>query len=120
MKVRFSIVVLLAGLIAILSVPAQAHHSIPAFWYPDKTANLNLMVTDSATGNTVNYCILNVPNASFPVSVSAPIWSPDGKYLMVESRYATDKNKVLVVDLSNNSAFPIAENASPVGWLVSP
>lgn len=91
-----------------------------AFWYPDKEVNLNLMVTDYATGNTVNYCILNVPNASFPVSVSAPIWSPDGKYLMVENRYAPDKNKVLVVDLSNNSAFPIAKNASPIGWMVSP
>jgi hypothetical protein len=39
---------------------------------------------------------------------------------MVENRYATGRNKVLVVDLSNNSAFPKAENASPVGWMEAP
>jgi Tol biopolymer transport system component len=89
-----------------------------AFWLHDKEANSTLMVTDYATGNTVNYCIINVAQDSFPISVSAPIWSPDGKYLMVENRYANDKNRVLIVDLSTNSAFPIAENASPVGWMI--
>ena len=89
-----------------------------AFWLHDKEANTTLMVTDYATGNTINYCILNVLGASYPIGVSKPIWSPDGKYLMVENRYTTDKNKVLIVDLSTKSAFPIAENASPVGWMI--
>lgn len=89
-----------------------------AFWLHDEEANLTLMITDYKTGDTVNYCILNVPAASFPISVPAPIWSPDGKYLMVENRYATDKNKVLIVDIANSSAFTIAENASPVGWMI--
>ena len=89
-----------------------------AFWLHDKEANTTLMVTDSASGNIVNYCILNVLGASYPISVAAPIWSPDGKYLMIENRYTTDKNKVLIVDPSTNSAFPIAENASPVGWMI--
>jgi hypothetical protein len=65
----------------------------------------------------VNYCISNILDTSFTIGVSKPIWSPDGKYLMVENRYATDKNKVLIIDFSTNSAFPIAENASPVGWM---
>jgi hypothetical protein len=89
-----------------------------AFWLHDKEANTTLMVTDYETGKSVNYCITNNSGASFPISVSAPIWSPDGKYLMVENRYANDKNRVLIVELSTNSAFPIAENASPVGWMV--
>jgi dipeptidyl aminopeptidase/acylaminoacyl peptidase len=88
-----------------------------AFWLHDKDANTTLMVTDSVTGNSVNYCISNILDTSFPIGVSKPIWSPDGKYLMVENRYATDKNKVLIIDFSTNSAFPIAENASPVGWM---
>ena len=91
-----------------------------AFWLHDRKANSTLMVTDHAIGNTVNYCILNVAAASCPISFSAPFWSPDGKYLMIENRYATGKNKVLVVDPSNNSSFPIAENASPVGWMAAP
>ena len=89
-----------------------------AFWILDKEANTTLMVADYKTGNIVNHCILNVLGASFPISVSAPVWSPDSKYLMVENRYATDKNRVLIVDLSTNTAFPITENASPVGWMI--
>ena len=89
-----------------------------AFWLHDKEGNTTLMVTDTVRGNAVNYCILNVLRASYPISVSKPIWSPDGKHLMVENRYTTDKNKVLIIDLSTNSAFPIAENASPVGWMI--
>ncbi|HSA98011.1 MAG TPA: hypothetical protein VLF17_02930, partial [Candidatus Nitrosotenuis sp.] len=89
-----------------------------AFWLHDKDANTTLMVTDPLTGTSVNYCILNVLGASYPISVSKPIWSPNGKYLLVESRYTTDKNRVLLIDLSTNGAFPIAENASPVGWMI--
>jgi Tol biopolymer transport system component len=89
-----------------------------AFWLHDTEANPTLMVADYESGNTVDYCVTNVWRTAFPVRVSQPIWSPDGKYLMVENRYASDKNRVLVVDLSNKSAFPIAENASPDGWMV--
>ena len=88
-----------------------------AFWLHDREGNTTLMVTDAETGNTVNHCIINIRGAFSSHPVSAPIWSPDGKYVMVENRYASDKNKVLVVDLFNNRAFPIAENAIPTGWM---
>jgi hypothetical protein len=39
---------------------------------------------------------------------------------MVENRYATDKNKLFVVDLLSKLAFPIAENANPIDWMVTP
>ena len=91
-----------------------------AFWLHDEEGNLTLMVTDYKTGDAINYCILNVPTASFPISIPAPIWSPDGNYLMVENRYVTDMNRVLIVDLTKRIAFPIAENANPVGWMVAP
>jgi dipeptidyl aminopeptidase/acylaminoacyl peptidase len=103
--------------LAINSLSWSPDGSKIAFWLHDKDANTTLMVTDSVTGNSVNYCISNILDTSFPIGVSKPIWSPDGKYLMVENRYATDKNKVLIIDFSTNSAFPIAENASPVGWM---
>ena len=63
MKVRFSIAVLLAGLIAIHSVPAQAHHSIPAFWYPDKTIQV--------TGVVKEIKIIN-PHSVFVIEVTDP------------------------------------------------
>jgi len=92
-----------------------------AFWLYDSQENhTTLIVADSSTGEVVNYCILNVSLDAFPANLPAPIWSPDGKYLMVENRYEADKSKLLVVDLTNNIAFPIAENANPVGWMVAP
>ena len=63
----------------------------------------------------------------FPIYLPAPIWSPDGNKLLVENRYAPDKNnstqnksKLLVVDLQGKIAFPLAENENPVGWMVAP
>lgn len=88
-----------------------------AFWLYDGQGNDTLMVADYVTGDAINYCVLNVTQTHFPIGLSAPIWSPNGKYLLVESRYAIDKNKLLVVDISNKIAFPIAENANPVGWM---
>ena len=90
-----------------------------AFWLYDGQENhTTLMVADASTGQVTNYCVLNVTIDSFPVNVPTPIWSPDGKYLLVENRYAVDKSKLLVVDLLKNIAFPIAENANPLGWMV--
>ncbi|HLO33242.1 MAG TPA: hypothetical protein VK249_29105 [Anaerolineales bacterium] len=91
-----------------------------AFWLHDDQGNDTLMIADVATGEVTNYCILNVRQSHFPIYFPAPIWSPDGKYLIVENRYSADANKLLVVDLHNNTAFPIAENANPVGWMVAP
>lgn len=88
-----------------------------AFWIDDTGMDTTLMVADYETGSIVNYCIGNIFESAFPSRVSAPIWSPDGKYMMIENRYESDKNKVLIVDISNHYAFPIAENASPVGWM---
>ena len=91
-----------------------------AFWLNDKEGNLILMVADSITGKVVNYCILNVIADLFPMYLPAPIWSPDGGKLLVESRYAKDKSSLLIVDLDSNIAFPIAENQNPIGWMVKP
>jgi Tol biopolymer transport system component len=89
-----------------------------AFWLHDGQGNLTLMVANSLTGEVKNYCILNATVTRFPIDVSAPIWSPDGKYLLVENRYTADKSKLLVVDLLNNIAFPIAEMQNAVGWML--
>lgn len=91
-----------------------------AFWLPDGTGNKTLMVADGITGNVTNYCILNVTNDHFPIYLPAPIWSPDGSQLLVENRYASDKSKLLIVDILENIAFPIATDANPVGWMIKP
>lgn len=91
-----------------------------AFWFYDGQANDTLMMADARTGELTNYCILNVIKTNFPIGLPAPIWSPDGKYLMIENRSRADESKLLIVDIQNKVAFPITENASPVGWMIQP
>jgi len=91
-----------------------------AFWLHDGQGNLTLMIADTITGQVVNYCISNVTADLFPMYLPAPIWSPDGGKLLVESRYVQDKSSLLIVDLESNIAFPIAENQNPVGWMIKP
>lgn len=89
-----------------------------AFWRHNSEGNLTLIVVDVLTGEAKNYCIKNLASNSFPVDIPAPIWSPDENILLVESRYDIDKSRLLVVDISENIAFPIAENSIPIGWMI--
>lgn len=94
-----------------------------AFWLADGS-RINLMIVDTLTGSAVNYCISS-NLFLFPITLPAPIWSPDGNKLLVEHRYIQDKNgpnqnksQLLIVDLQNKIAFPIAEDESRVGWML--
>jgi hypothetical protein len=50
--------------------------------------------------------------------VPIPVWSPDGKYLLVEAASQTKgESEVLLVDVEANTAYPVATNRGPVGWL---
>ncbi|MEP7135481.1 MAG: hypothetical protein ABI904_11170 [Chloroflexota bacterium] len=96
-----------------------------AFWLNDGPSE-TLMVADALTGRVVNYCISS-DLFLFPIGLPAPIWSPDGNKLLVENRYAPDKNNpaqnksnLLIVDLQSKIAFPIAENQNPAGWMIKP
>ena len=91
-----------------------------AFWLHAGQGNSTLMVANSSTGDVINYCVLNVTSDSFSIYIPAPIWSPDGKQILVENRYTREKSNLLVVDLLSKIAFPIAENANPVGWMTTP
>ena len=63
MKERLFVSIVLAGVIVILGVPAQAHHSIPAFWYPDKNIQI--------TGVLKEVKIIN-PHSIFIIEVTGP------------------------------------------------
>jgi len=89
-----------------------------AFWL-DNGQDVTLMVADTLTGNVVNYCVSS-DLFLFPTYLPAPIWSPDGKQLLVENRHAEHKSSLLIVDITKNIAFPIAENENPVGWMTTP
>jgi hypothetical protein len=81
-----------------------------------------LAILDTITGHVTNYCIQGdyFAHVSGARKVSAPIWSPDSKQIVVENRYSEYQNRVILVDLDQEIAFLVAEEMEPVGWLLNP
>jgi len=94
-----------------------------AFWiiYPQHGTEWQLAIHDTLAQKTTAYCIVNNANSQlgFIHPLPAPIWSPDGKQLMLENRYDQVSNHVLILDPAQKTAFPVFENMYPVGWMVS-
>ncbi len=93
-----------------------------AFWLNleyqpgDQDANRTLAILNIETGKVVDLCFADGGKTSIP-----PVWSPDGKYLVV-SRYAPRENKdvhsdSVLIDLEQNLAINVGENIVVVGWL---
>jgi len=91
----------------------------------DDHAAQRLAVLDLATQEVTNYCL---PLESyrggddavpFFLSGTSPIWSPNGQQLIVESHYAKNASRVILVDIAQAFAVQIAENMMPAGWMKS-
>lgn len=100
-----------------------------AFWYsqPDKfdgTGDQKLAVLDISRGTVTDYCIKGESNAmtAEPRNVPAPIWSPDSRYLLVESKEnahtLNEKTRIVIVDLQQKTADILSENSELVGLLI--
>lgn len=105
-----------------------------AFWIDadgaDNTeANDNsLILLDIATKQMVDLCIKGYGNGqylSYEVNSSVsfmmhgqPVWSPDGKKLLV-TQYDADTQKIidLLIDLENKTAYQVAVDIEPIGWM---
>jgi hypothetical protein len=83
-----------------------------------------LMVLDTETGEVTDYCIsgdtFRIASTDVVDYSPAPIWSPDGKALLIESRIELDKSRLILVDLVQKTATQIVENAVPFGWMLLP
>lgn len=88
-----------------------------AFWRHDGNGNLTLMIVDVNDGQVKSSCISSLTQHHFPIYLPAPIWLSDSIHLIIESRYEQGKSKLLIMNVSENIAFPIAENFNPVGWI---
>jgi Tol biopolymer transport system component len=94
-----------------------------AFWMRNsEISDWHLAVLDIVAKQVIDYCISTDPYASSGqvlLGVSAPIWSPDSKQIIVEHR-TSDSNYVVLLDITQNIAFQIAQNTIPLGWMVAP
>jgi hypothetical protein len=74
-------------------------------------------ILDTQTGHVTNYCHLGDYS-----SFSTPVWSPDGKQVVIGS-YVDDLehvHSVILVDIGQGWAAQITESLTPVGWMVGP
>lgn len=101
-------------------------------WSPDgKTVALWLESTES---KSTHIALLDVDNQKIkdlcipagynPMRLEytpIPVWSPDGKYLLIEAdNQENGESDVVVVDVEAQTAQKIASNRNPLGWIVLP
>ncbi len=68
-----------------------------------------LSIVDISTGNVTDYCIKGIP-----------IWSSDGRYVVVTQTDEKLQSRVMLVDLQTSYTWQIVENARAIGWVASP
>ena len=107
-----------------------------AFWVKtseDYSIDFSLFILDLATMKMDNLCTNGLGSYG---SLSAarldynwdghfkragkPVWSPDGKKLLI-AQFDTKKNVAvdILIDLDNRIAYPIATDLEPIGWMSS-
>jgi len=102
-----------------------------AFWFSswqddidlsdDPIGNRYLALLDTTTGRVTNTCIHGENDASIGISkYPAPIWSPDGKQVVVQSQISEESFQTVLVDIQQNRAFKIGEDLAPMGWMIAP
>jgi len=76
-----------------------------------------LFVLDTVTRQTVDYCVAGKYSSHFAPN-HAPIWSPDGNQIAVES-IQSGKQIIMLVDFASGTVSPVAEGEL-VGWIAEP
>jgi len=93
----------------------------------DTYQNVRLGIVNTETLEITYYCIMGDsigpmngrPSAEFiGKSIPAPIWSPDGTQVVLESRYASDKSRLILLNLQDGTSVEIGQNMEPIGWLI--
>ncbi len=83
----------------------------------------NLAILNVATGEITDLCIQGISvtmGHEVQITHIQPVWSPDGSQIMfaqLDPVKAKSFN-VLIVDLKTKTAFKIASNKEPVGWML--
>lgn len=97
-----------------------------AFWlyfmWDDQAefAVYNLSLVNILTQEIKTYCLKAYNWQSFSPKWY-PIWSPDGKYLVVVSANKLDVSKpeAILIDLVNEDVYKLTDEMIPLGWLIN-
>jgi Tol biopolymer transport system component len=82
-----------------------------------ESANFQLAILDTLTRQVTDYCVPGWYGTEDGSYAPPPIWSPDGKQLLVEDQNADQTSRVILVDIAKGSAAQIAENMEPIDWM---
>ena len=91
-----------------------------AFWLADRgNDHRTLAILDTSTGKITDTCI---PSGYSPDNVRTlpyPVWSRDGKSLVVSANYRQEENgfDAVLIDLEKHASYKIASGLFPIGWL---
>jgi hypothetical protein len=93
-----------------------------AFWYTTNDENINdnleLAVLDLNTKVIKNYCMMkDVEDHAWKRNDVSPIWSPDGKYLLVEINDNNQNPRTIIVDIIREEAIFVISGVLPVAWM---
>lgn len=95
-----------------------------AFWVNNSDwekghTGVHLAIADIHTGETREYCDIGNSEGLVYIPWDSPIWSPDGKYLLVNLEDPNNESHILVVlvEVITGKTFRIVENYRAVGWL---
>lgn len=93
-----------------------------AMWLNDReTSSGNFVILDTHSREITDYCISMENYVAGYVETIAPIWAQNGKAVVIEARLEGEENgkTALLLDLENNLAIRLADDAIPIGWLDS-
>jgi len=69
-------------------------------------------IFDMSAGTIDVYCL-----GSSLLAITPQIWSPDGRWIAINSEYQ-DTFRIILLDLIENKAFEITRDATVIGWMV--
>lgn len=80
-----------------------------------------LLVIDLTTGFETDYGELGsiAHGLAYPEYTPAPIWSADGKYLLIENQPLPEGSELVVIDVETKVQRVIGKNVYPIGWLAA-
>ncbi len=80
-----------------------------------------LAVLDTETKILTDFCVVvHAQDDGLDRWPSAPIWSPDGKQLLLVDQYSVYYSQVIWVDIENGIAAQLADDSTAAGWMLLP